>query len=171
MKERQTMARFMMHSLLLAIALGFGVSPANAATWLVSQTIPPCVTATSRSDDPTTIQAAINGAAPGDTVVVCPGIYQEQININKPLTLKGATNESGSLGAVVIKSPASGLVPVSASGALVQVLVNGGGRSSLPILPWTAPALQVPHQALHLAVARRRCTELRSTIRQRRRQL
>lgn len=36
-----------------------------------------------------TIQAAINAAAPTDTIQVCAGTYAEQININKPLTLLG----------------------------------------------------------------------------------
>jgi hypothetical protein len=37
----------------------------------------------------TTIQAAINAAAPLDTIQVCAGTYAEQININKPLTMLG----------------------------------------------------------------------------------
>jgi hypothetical protein len=36
-----------------------------------------------------TIQAAINAAAPTDTIQVCAGTYAEQININKPLTVLG----------------------------------------------------------------------------------
>jgi Protein of unknown function (DUF1565) len=36
-----------------------------------------------------TIQSAVNAASPGGTVVVCPGIYHEQVVINKPLSLAG----------------------------------------------------------------------------------
>ncbi len=38
-----------------------------------------------------TIMAAVNAAAPGSTVKICPGTYTEQIIINKALTVTGAT--------------------------------------------------------------------------------
>jgi Right handed beta helix region len=37
----------------------------------------------------TTIQTAVNAAAPGDTIQVCPGTYNEQVEIVKRLTLVG----------------------------------------------------------------------------------
>jgi parallel beta-helix repeat protein len=37
----------------------------------------------------TSIQAAINAASPGDKIEVCPGIYKEQLEITKRLTLEG----------------------------------------------------------------------------------
>lgn len=40
----------------------------------------------------TTIQKAINGASPGDTIRIFPGTYNERIVIDKSLTLLGATN-------------------------------------------------------------------------------
>jgi parallel beta-helix repeat protein len=55
-----------------------------------------------------TIQAAVNASSPGDTVLVCPGIYPEQVTINKNLTLLGLV--TGTAGQVVITSPAGGVV-------------------------------------------------------------
>ena len=40
--------------------------------------------------DFSTIQAAVDAASAGDTIEVCPGTYNEQITINKSLTLNGA---------------------------------------------------------------------------------
>src|SRR5437667_12883645 len=37
-----------------------------------------------------TIGAAIADSTPGDTIKVCPGLYAEQVNIDKTLTLLGA---------------------------------------------------------------------------------
>ena len=55
----------------------------------------------------TTIQAAVYASAPGATILVCPGTYPEQVMINKPLTLTGASLTAAS-GAVIV-SPAGGL--------------------------------------------------------------
>ncbi|HZR24021.1 MAG TPA: NosD domain-containing protein [Vicinamibacterales bacterium] len=56
-----------------------------------------------------TIQAAVNAAAPADTVMVCPGTYAEQVVIPIPLTVRGFVN--GVSGAAVITVPPTGLVP------------------------------------------------------------
>jgi hypothetical protein len=38
-----------------------------------------------------TIQAAVTGSNPGDTIIVCPGGYPEQVTVNKDLTLTGSS--------------------------------------------------------------------------------
>jgi hypothetical protein len=44
----------------------------------------------------TSIQAAIDASLPGDIINVCPGVYDEQIVISKPVTVNGVTvNSSG----------------------------------------------------------------------------
>jgi hypothetical protein len=35
------------------------------------------------------IQVAVNAAPPGATILVCPGVYNEQVKIPKPLTIRG----------------------------------------------------------------------------------
>src|SRR5919197_6030927 len=42
----------------------------------------------------TSINAAVAAAAPGDTIKVCPGIYRENVIVNKQLTFRGQTQAS-----------------------------------------------------------------------------
>ncbi|HSN95018.1 MAG TPA: right-handed parallel beta-helix repeat-containing protein, partial [Anaerolineaceae bacterium] len=44
-----------------------------------------------------TIQAAVDAASDHDTILVAPGIYTENLTINKPLTLKGSVDTNGTL--------------------------------------------------------------------------
>lgn len=41
------------------------------------------------SADYPSIQVAVTAADPGDVILVCPGVYNEQVTIPKPLTLRG----------------------------------------------------------------------------------
>lgn len=51
---------------------------------------------------PNSIQAAVDLSASGDTILVCPGVYEEQLKIvSKDLTIRGVT--SGDLNQVLIK--------------------------------------------------------------------
>jgi hypothetical protein len=71
-----------------------------------------------------TIQAAVSAVPPGSTVLVCPGVYPEQVTISRPLTLQGIADSN--LDQIVITVPGTGLANVmSVFGELVatQVLV------------------------------------------------
>jgi hypothetical protein len=115
----------------LFIAIG------SSAAFLIparAQTSPPPVQAgTCRSGVPSfsTIQNAVNAAAAGAVVYVCPGIYPEQITITKNLTLQGVPN--GTSAASVIVPPKGGMLqnatdpsPASANPPIAaQLLVQG----------------------------------------------
>jgi nitrous oxidase accessory protein NosD len=64
----------------------------------------------------TTIQAGVNLATSGDTVDVGPGVYVEDVNVNKSLTLNGAgadqTTISGAIGGpgTTVQASAAGVV-------------------------------------------------------------
>lgn len=85
------------------LALVAGAAPAAASTWTVDDDGVQCPNASF-----STIQAAIDQAAPHDTIVICPGTYRERsiptngtyspaqvgsrngLTIQKPITLRGA---------------------------------------------------------------------------------
>lgn len=76
-------------------------TPAFSATVAVGTCLPGKVSFDSLTD-------AVQGVPPGSTILVCPGVYAEQIVINKSLTLKGQT--SGNSAYPVIMPPPGGLV-------------------------------------------------------------
>jgi hypothetical protein len=55
-----------------------------------------------------TIQAAVSGVPPGSTVLVCPGIYPEQVTISQSLTLQGI--DDSNMDEAIITIPAGGAV-------------------------------------------------------------
>jgi hypothetical protein len=77
----------------------------------------------------TTIQTAVNSVPPGSTVLVCPGVYPEQVTIQQPLTLQGITFSNSDL--VSITVPGGGLPTTVASSFGVsvapQVIVQASG--------------------------------------------
>jgi pectin methylesterase-like acyl-CoA thioesterase len=74
-----------------------------------------------------TIQAAVTSAPEGATVLVCPGIYPEQVTINKTLTLQGVALSTAS--GATIAAPSGGVLAITNSLATgdpiaAQVLVQ-----------------------------------------------
>jgi Periplasmic copper-binding protein (NosD) len=109
-------------ALLLAVVAGFAPGRAAAATVLRVPSGYP------------SIQAAIDAAAPGDTVLVAAGHYSEQIDFQaKAITVaseSGAeqtTIDGGGFGAVVVINANGGETPV-----LRGFTVTGGGGNSFP---------------------------------------
>lgn len=74
----------------------------------------------------TTIQSAITAAAPGDTILVCPGTYQEELLINKSLILRGIGSPRP-----VIEAPntLTDRVPDPAREIRAIIFVDGSGGS------------------------------------------
>ena len=74
----------------------------------------------------TTISEGIAAVAAGGVVNVCPGVYAEQLEIDKPITVQGivVANQPG----VTIIPPSSGLNSLPAgSGFYPQIFVNSAG--------------------------------------------
>ncbi len=82
-------------AILVALAgfLVFGVTGAPALGD-GSQTIVVDDTMVCPSADYPSIQAAVTAASPGDLILVCPGVYNEQVKIPKPLRIRGIPFEN-----------------------------------------------------------------------------
>ena len=87
-----------------------------------------------------TVQSAVDAAADGDTVSICPGTYAEQIVITKNVSLKNAVDEA----APQIVAPAGGLVANTTmsdgTATAAQILVSS---STTPHGRFIAPSANV----------------------------
>ncbi|MDW8328439.1 MAG: right-handed parallel beta-helix repeat-containing protein [Candidatus Bipolaricaulota bacterium] len=63
-----------------------------------------------------TIGAAITAASPGNTIFVCPGMYNENPNVNKALTITGA----GAASTTINGTAAGNVVTISSSNVTIQ---------------------------------------------------
>jgi Right handed beta helix region len=90
-----------------------------------------------------TINSAVTAAKPGDTVVVCPGTYKEDVVITKPLTLVGqnATVNAAGLagaptGAILGQAPYNGITIESSDVTVKGFTVEGAeGEGILAVNP------------------------------------
>ena len=75
-----------------------------------------------------TISQAVTAAPAGATILVCPGIYAEQVTIPQSLTLEGISDSNQDI--AIITVPSAGLVANATSvfgeSIAAQVLVQGG---------------------------------------------
>ena len=77
-----------------------------------------------------TIQSAVTAAHAGDTVVVCPGSYHEQVVIKKPVSLDGlhaAINQQGVTPSLVVNVPHVGKLPIFAGVVILSSHVSVQG--------------------------------------------
>ena len=118
----------------MVVGVLFPVATASAAsTWVVDDdgagTAADCSSGTAAS---TTIQAAINLSAAGDTVFVCPGTYPVTavpgVTVNKDVTITSA----GAAGAIV-SGDTKNASTVNGADAMFQVTVDGVTISNLTI--------------------------------------
>jgi hypothetical protein len=89
-------------ALVLAAMLLCGAAVAGTAAAATQYVSPEGVALTNTSctfPGYNTIQAAVTASAPGDTIVVCDGVYNERVTVSKNLTLAGSGNAT-------IKAPA-----------------------------------------------------------------
>lgn len=68
-------------SMVLATAFGAGQALAEPTTWTVNDGTVDAVPCDDVTPDYTSIQAAVDVASEGDTVMVCPGTYTEQVTV------------------------------------------------------------------------------------------
>lgn len=80
-------------------ALALAPATAGAATWTVDDDGAECANATFAS-----IQAAVDHAAPHDTIVICDGLYQEK---STPLNGTSSPSQPGSRNGLTIQKPLS----------------------------------------------------------------
>jgi parallel beta-helix repeat protein len=104
---------------LIVVAMSFALVALSAQSSLAKTVVVGDVSCNPGPTHYATIQAAIDAVTDGSTVLVCPGLYPEQVTIAKAVTVKGISN--GNLGAAVITVPAGGLVVNATSVNLGQV--------------------------------------------------
>ncbi len=109
--------------LLLATVPLLASFPAMAGNFAVG-TCKPRLTSFSK------ISEAVTSVPPGSTVLVCPGVYAEQVTISQPLTLQGIASDNQDQ--IVITVPSTGLsanvTSIFGEPVAAQLLVQSPGK-------------------------------------------
>ena len=109
--------------LLLVVPLAAGV--AAFAGWKANRLLVPPLTVCPSNGPFTTIGAAVRAAGSGQRIVVRPGVYREEVVIDKPVLITG----QGSPAEVVVESDAGPCLLVRTDGATVRSIgLRGRGR-------------------------------------------
>jgi hypothetical protein len=106
----------------LAISALWLVVPTALATTVVVGT---CL---SHRQSYSTISQAVSSVPSGSIILVCPGVYAEQVTITQPLTLKGVPSANTSNPTIVVPSGGltkSVIAPTNGITMFFQVLVQG----------------------------------------------
>jgi parallel beta-helix repeat protein len=136
---------------LVAALLALVAPPATAGTLVVAQDgLGDDKDCDAPSATPhTTVAGAVAAARPHDVITVCPGTYQEQLTITKPLTLRGRSGAVLKPSAMTANTTslttgnalATVIVVDGASGVIIEGLTIDGADNEIASCP--APA-QVP---------------------------
>src|SRR5271157_6481047 len=89
-----------------------------AYTSFIAQSVNTIIVDPSGSGNYTTIQAAINAASPGDTILVYSGLYKENVVVDRPISLMGMNTGSGL--PVVDGSGGDSAINITADGVNLQ---------------------------------------------------
>lgn len=119
---------------LVILASGLGVSLASAA--------PKTITVCSTDCDYSSIQKAICAASPGDTIEVQFGFYEENLIIDKDLTLKGVNKEDVILDGAAKNSP---VILIRDARVTIEGLTITGGKGLW--FPFTGDGIRLEGEA------------------------
>jgi parallel beta-helix repeat protein len=102
------------------------IGSASASTFVVNQTSPACTVGDFYCD---TIQEAVDMAKWGDTIVVCPGTYEENIEVDKSLTIRSLNGSDSTT--VLAEYPNDHVFEVTADYVNISGITVKGATGSL----------------------------------------
>ncbi len=91
----------------------------------LEQRLAPAVHDLTTSSVFSTIQAAVNAANPGDTLLADAGIYAENVTINKSLTLEGASSPASPPTTTISGTSGTGIAVTGATVTLDDLVITG----------------------------------------------